>query len=63
MQILVYLINMHSNSFSPPIVYDATTKVQTSLTFDGGQMEEAVSAATFDRRGNYIIAGTTKVNF
>lgn len=60
-QILVFLINTQPNSFCPPVIYDLETKNQTTLTFDNSLPEEAVSAATFDRRGNYILTGTTKV--
>ncbi|KAI1706923.1 retinoblastoma-binding protein like protein 5 [Ditylenchus destructor] len=64
MQILVYLINTHPNTFSSPLVFDMNTKAETKLEFTAGSAEanatEAVSAATFDRRGNYIVTGSTK---
>lgn len=67
MQILVYLINTHPNTFSSPLVFDMNTKAETKLEFTAGSAEanatEAVSAATFDRRGNYIVTGSTKVVF
>lgn len=57
----MFLINTQSSSFCPPIVYDLTSKIQTTLTLEGSLPEEAVSAAAYDRRGNYIITGSTKV--
>lgn len=60
-QILVFLINTQSNSFCSPVVYDLTTKNQTALAFDNILLDEAVSTASFDRRGNYILIGSTKV--
>lgn len=59
-QILIYLVNTQANTFCPPYVYDLNTLRQSALLLEGGAPEEAVSAATFDRRGDFIITGSTK---
>lgn len=56
------MVNMQANVFSPIYIHDLATLTQSTLVLEGGTPEEAVSAAIYDRRGDFIITGSTKVN-
>jgi len=65
-QILVYLILLNSSVCSSPVVRNLLTGQETRLAPIGSKSEaadEPISTAIFDRRGNYIITGSTKANF
>lgn len=55
------MVNTQTNAFSPSYIHDLNTLTQSTLVLEGGTPEEAVSAAAYDRRGNFIILGSTKV--
>lgn len=55
------MVYTQANTFSPTYVHDLSTLTQSTLVLEGGTPEEAVSAATYDRRGDFIIIGSTKV--
>lgn len=64
-QILIYLILLNSGICSPPVVRNFNTFQESRLPSIGNRSEsvdEPISAATFDRRGHYIIVGSTKVS-
>jgi len=60
------LVNFMSNG-SAPMVYNLENKMETPLQLDqaglptAGSGEEYVSSSVYDRRGQYIIVGTTRV--
>uniref|UniRef100_A0A915N5P6 Uncharacterized protein n=1 Tax=Meloidogyne javanica TaxID=6303 RepID=A0A915N5P6_MELJA len=62
-QILVYLILLNSSVCSSPVVRNLLTGQETRLAPIGSKSEaadEPISTAIFDRRGNFIITGSTK---
>jgi WD40 repeat protein len=60
-QVLVYLV-LQNGVCTPPIVKNLATGQETRLPSIGHRSdpEEPICAATFDRRGQYIITGSTK---
>uniref|UniRef100_A0A914KNA6 Uncharacterized protein n=1 Tax=Meloidogyne incognita TaxID=6306 RepID=A0A914KNA6_MELIC len=62
-QILVYLILLNSSVCSSPVVKNLLTGQETRLAPIGSKSDaadEPISTAIFDRRGNFIITGSTK---
>lgn len=50
---------------APPIVQDLRTKLEKRLTLDipGIPSDDSVTAISYDRKGRYIITGSSKVFF
>jgi hypothetical protein len=57
---------VNSSVCAPPIIKNLATGQEHRLPSVGSRSDSAdepISAAIFDRRGAYIIAGSTKVNY
>ncbi|KAL3099380.1 hypothetical protein niasHT_022123 [Heterodera trifolii] len=60
-QLLVYLVLVSANSCSSPIVKGLEDGTEARLQLNHGNIpEESVSAAAYDRRGEYIITGSNR---